>query len=249
VKRRAFSLVVAAILAAATASHAQTTRDAPAAWGGFWLPTPAYVPMGQGFPPPPLNPAAKAQLDAARAKIRAGGVPDYCRPLKFVGYSWGNTAEVEVLVTPGRLTLIADDGLVRRIYLGAVRPPADPPPTNAGLSIGKWDGDTLVVETTALNPVAGFPFPLPGAPALGENARVVERIRLADQDTLVFEVETTAPEILAAPDAKRFVYKRQEKDIAYATPLCVDDDRSTDGKGGQRFDMTPPKDLPPPPPG
>jgi len=246
VRRLAF-LTFAAVLAAATPGHAQETRDAPAAWSGFWLPSPAYVPMGQGFPPPPLKPEAKARLDAARARIRAGAIPDYCRPLKFVGYSWGNTSVVELLVTPARLTLIADDGLVRRIYLGAARPPADPPPTNTGLSIGRWDGDTLVVETTGLNPVAGFPFPLPGAPALGEKARVVERIRLIDKDTLVFEVEITAPDILTAPDAKRFVYRRQAKEMVFATPLCVDDDRSVDAEGRQRFDMTPPKDLPPPP--
>lgn len=240
---RGILLTIGAI-AIATAGHA---RDAPAAWSGFWLPTPAYVPMGQGFPPPPLNVEAKAKLDAARARIRAGAVPDYCRPLKFVGYSWGNTSEVELLVTRGRLTLIADDGLVRRIYLDVSQIPADPPSTNSGFSTGRWEGETLVVETTALNPAASFPFPLPGAPALGEKARIVERIRLADKDTLVFEVEVIAPDILTAPDAKRFVYKRVSKEVAYATPLCVEDDRSVDAEGRQRFDLTPPKDLPPPP--
>ena len=245
-RRLALGLLVAA-LAAAGASHAQSERDAPEDWSGFWLPVPAYYPSGVGYPPPPLQPEAQAQLDAARVALRAGAVPDYCRPLKFTGYSWGSTSEVELLATPGRLTLIADDGLVRRIYLDA-RPEGDPPPTNSGLSLGHWEGDTLVVETTALNPAALYPFPIPGAPALGENARIVERIRLEDPDTLVFEVETTAPDILTAPDAKRFVYKRTDKEIAYATPLCAEDDRSVDpATGEQRFDMTPPADLPPPP--
>jgi len=77
---------------------------------------------------------------------------------------------------------------------------------------------------------------------------VIERIRLTDPDTLVFEVETTAPDILAEPDRRTFTYRRIGKTISYARPLCVETDRSVDlTTGQQRFDMTPPKDLPPPP--
>ena len=54
-KRFAAGLAMVAVFAAATGTDAQERRDAPAAWSGFWLPTPAYVPMGFGFPPPPLS--------------------------------------------------------------------------------------------------------------------------------------------------------------------------------------------------
>lgn len=223
--------------------------DAPPAWNGWWLPTPAFVPLASvRASPPPLKPAAMDQLRAAWAALEAGGVPDYCTPLKFTGYSWGNSSEVELLATPGRITLIADDGLVRRIYLDGADAPPDPPATNSGTSMGRWQGDTLVVETTGLDPNARYPFPLPGAPAIGEKARVIERIRLTDPDTLVFEVETTAPDILAGPDRRTFTYRRIDMTISYAQPLCVESDRSVDlTTGQQRFDMTPPRDLPPPP--
>ena len=241
---------VLAAIAIALAGFAQArATDAPAAWNGWWLPTPAFVPLvSVRAAPPPLKPAAKAQLEAALTALEAGGVPDYCSPLKFVGYSWGNSSEVELLATPGRITLIADDGLVRRIYLDGAPVPADPPATNGGASFGRWQGDTLVVETVGLDPAARYPFPIAGAPAIGEKARVRERIRLTDPDTLVFEVETTAPDILAQPDRRTFTYRRVAKTISYASPLCVEADRRVDvATGRQRFDMTPPKDLPPPP--
>ena len=62
-----------------------------------------------------------------------------------------------------------------------------------------------------------------------------------------FEVVTVAPDLLLAPDKRTRVYRREpNKTSAIEFNLCVDRDRSIDPKTGkQRFDLTPPGDVPP----
>ena len=135
-------------------------------------------------------------------------------------------------------------GLVRRIYL------RDEPPANAldvsrsGTSIARWEGTTLVVETSGLDPNA----PLVPGSELGPEARVVERIALVDDDTLEIEAALTAPAVLAAPLTTRVRYRRAPDRVFTDFDTCVDGDRSLDRTTGlDRFDKTPPADLPPPP--
>ncbi|MQA89270.1 MAG: hypothetical protein GEU90_03400 [Gemmatimonas sp.] len=56
-----------------------------------------------------------------------------------------------------------------------------------GDSWGHWEGETLVVETTNIHPSQGFR----GSPA--EGARVVERFRRADENTVVYEFTVHDP--------------------------------------------------------
>jgi len=84
---------------------------------------------------------------------------------------------------------------------------------------------------------------------IGKNVRISERITLKDENTLEFEVTTVAPDVLTRPDKRTRVYTRVNKQAAREVSFCVDADRSIDpATGKQRFDMTPPGDLPPPPP-
>ena len=195
--------------------------------------------------PPPLKPEVVAARDAG---------PDldlrrYCRPLQFTGSSGGFVEAVEFLFTPGRVTLTNEMGLVRRIYTDGRALPMDFVATNTGTSVGRWEGQTLVVYTAGINPQALYPGTQPDAVPIGENARISERIFLTDANTLQFEIVTTAPDILTEPDRRTRVYSRLAKTTANEVTFCADDDRSIDPTSGkQRFDMTPPPDLPPPPP-
>jgi hypothetical protein len=94
-----------------------------------------------------------------------------------------------------------------------------------------------------------YPGPQQGSVPIGRGARISERIRLKGPDTLVFEITTIAPEVLARPDKRSREYVRSSKPIANEITFCTDYDRSIEpGTGKQRFDLTPPADLPPPPP-
>jgi len=84
---------------------------------------------------------------------------------------------LEVIQTEDQLTILYESfHEVRRISLNGSGFPEYLPSRSMGYSVGHWDGATLVVETRQLT--AGF-VDLAGQP-LSENARVVERMWLAD---------------------------------------------------------------------
>ena len=222
---------------AGLAAHAQSQLPDWSGWWGF----------GQAGPdelkaqPLPLKPAVAA---AVRAAGPDADVLRYCRPWQFTGSNGGFTEAVEFLFTPGRVTITNERGMLRRIYTDGRAMPASFDPTNTGISIGRWEGQTLVIETKGINPLAR----LGGAP-IGKNVRITERISLKDPGTLQIDTVTEAPDVLTQPDRRSRLYTRVAKTMANEVTFCTEYDRSIEpGTGKQRFDLTPPADLPPPPP-
>jgi hypothetical protein len=70
-----------------------------------------------------------------------------------------------------------DHNLPRRVYMDGREPPADWPATSLGFSVGRWDGDALVIETTHLQPAW---LDGSGLPMSGDGTRIVERWELSD---------------------------------------------------------------------
>jgi hypothetical protein len=97
----------------------------------------------------------------------------------------------------------------------SARPPATP--SVQGHSVGRWDGATLVVETTAFAPhSAGLGFTVPSS----ETKQLVERLTLeADGKGLAYTFELTDPEMLTAPltGVSRWVYR---PDLEFAPVAC-----------------------------
>jgi hypothetical protein len=247
-------LVALAAGALVTEASAQPRVDAVATsltslpdWSGWWgHRTP--LPDEWRRSPPPLKAGVLAPGGGALGADSTLDPLRYCRPQQFTGSSGGFTEAVEFLFTPGRVTITNEMGLIRRIYTDGRMLAADPDAANTGYSVGHWEGQTLVVETVGLNPEALYPGPMQGAVRLGAGARISERIFLTPAGTLQFDIVTDAPAVLTAPDRRSRVYSRLPKTAASEITFCSDNDRSIEpGTGRQRFDMTPPPDLPPPP--
>jgi len=68
-----------------------------------------------------------------------------------------------------------------------------------GDSIGRWDGDTLVIDTTNFNDGGGFYGDAGGNFGWDRNLHVVERLRLFDADTLLYQFEIDNPTAFTAP--------------------------------------------------
>lgn len=217
-------------------------------WSGWWLATVARTSEAEiASQPPPFKP----QAARARRALLAADAPvplAYCRPREFTGQSGGFTEAMELLFTPGRVTLTTERGLLRRIYTDGRRMPEDLEHTNTGTSIGRWEGDTLVIETRGIDPRIPFPERSAGGIPFGENVVIRERVYLVDDDTLRFDIETVAPDIFTEPYRSSQLYRRLGKTMANEISWCSESDRSLDPRTGeQRFDTTPPPDLPPPP--
>jgi hypothetical protein len=114
----------------------------------------------------------------------------------------------EVLIVPRRLiqtpSLIAYlyEGLnPRQIHLDGRPLPVDPQPAYAGYSVGKWEGDTLVVETVGITdkmPLDGLGHPR------SLSSRLVERIRRRDFGHLDVELTIHDAEYYSKPITMRF---------------------------------------------
>ena len=84
-----------------------------------------------------------------------------------------------------------------------------------GDSRGRWQGDTLVIETTNFSPK----FPFRGS---GLNLKLLERYTRVDADTLAYEVTVEDPTVWTAPWTVRQELKRQndEQNRIYYEPRC-----------------------------
>ena len=105
-------------------------------------------------------------------------------------------------------------GFQRVIYLSGSHPPSQVR-LRHGDSRGRWEGETLVIETTNFSPK----FPFQGS---GENRRLVERYRRVDQDTLEYEMTIEDSTLWAAPWTIRQELKRQSdtQNRIYYEPRC-----------------------------
>ena len=58
----------------------------------------------------------------------------------------------KIVQTPGLILIMHElDSLTRQIYTDGRKLPPDPSPSWLGYSVGKWEGDTLVVDTVGFN--------------------------------------------------------------------------------------------------
>jgi len=105
---------------------------------------------------------------------------------------WANFVTQKLVQTPNSLTILDEYmGQYREIFLDGRPLPKDPQPTFKGYSIGRWDGDALVVETIGIK---GNWFDPQGHP-LTERSRLTERIRRLSYGNL--EVELTVDDAKA----------------------------------------------------
>jgi hypothetical protein len=151
-------------------------------------------------------------LSGIRLRIRDSRKPAPRRAMRLLP---------ELLFTPGRVTLTNEQGLVRRIYTEGQVAPADAEPANTGISIGHWERQTLVVETTHINPRARYPLPQLRMPPIGANARITERIFLEDPDTLQIDVVVVAPDALTEPDRRTRIFRRLAKTLPTEFTHCA----------------------------
>jgi hypothetical protein len=160
---------------------------------------------------PPMNQAAAARYLAA-VKSRRAGKPDFdtiqtCKPHGFPRILFA-AYPIEVLQEPKQVTFIHEiHHMPRMVYLDMALPKLDDmDPTWMGLSVGHWDGDTLVVETQGFNDLttldtAGLPH--------STQMHVSERIRKTAADTLEDVITIADPKTFTETWSTRVTYRRQ----------------------------------------
>jgi hypothetical protein len=114
---------------------------------------------------------------------------------------------LEIVQTPKEIVILYEGFRAwRRIPIDAnLRHPDDLVPTWMGDSVGRWEGDTFVVDVTGFNDktwIAG------GASIHSESMHVVERFTLNDDGSLSFEAMVEDPEALEKPHYTGATFRR-----------------------------------------
>jgi hypothetical protein len=154
--------------------------------------------------PPPYKPEAEARrqyylgrrgIDDPMARCLMSGVPRIsARPLPF-----------EIIQLPGRVVILYEVHHAFRIIPTDGRPhPDDLEPSYLGDSVGRWEGDTLVVDVIGFNDKTW----LAGVGTVhSEKLRVTERYTRDTRDTIFYDVTMEDPEVLTRPWQTQEVFR------------------------------------------
>ncbi len=145
----------------------------------------------------PFTPLGKKAFDAATATESKEDPEGHCLPpgvprMMYTPYP------TEIFQLPERIVFVYEGGahVWRNIWMDGRKQPADPNPDYLGYSVGKWEGDTLVVDTIGFNDrtwldAAGHQH--------GEKLHVTERFTRTDSNTLRIEATIDDPDYYTKP--------------------------------------------------
>jgi len=204
-----FSLAFVAV-AFAGVQFAQTPAPRTPDLTGVWTTYRAPGGQGQGRggggargaqPELPLRPEARAKVQEYQKLIAGtGDTPGgYCLGTGMPGSMMGSGGyPMEIIQRPDQITIVYEaHNEIRRVYFGnRIIPEKDRLPERNGYSTGRWEGDTLVVETMRLNEQVDQRYPH------SAEARIVERYTLSEesgQKVLTAQMTMTDPAFYTAP--------------------------------------------------
>ena len=214
--------------------------DALPDWGGVWtLNRPGPDPSRQR---PALKGKYLQEYQAWQKAVKEnnGVVPrigSNCRPPGMPGIMSIGQYPIEFLFTPGRVVVHHEAWMQwRTVYTDGRPHPAesDWDPTFYGHSVGRWEGDTLVVDTVGIKETV----PLGQGMKHSDKLRIVERMHLAkdDADTLVVEMTVVDPLALEKPWTNTLTFKRS-REWELIEFICAENDRNpVDEKGQTLFE-------------
>jgi hypothetical protein len=161
-------------------------------------PNATFFNVGAGFSEGlPLQPWA-AELVRKRMADNSKDNPDaHCLPMGFMQFH--THSQPRKIIQTRDVTLIvyeANSGLRQIFTDGRPLPGKDAEPWWYGYSVGKWEGDTLVVETTGF--IENIWLDVRGSP-LTSSGKVVERFRRTNYGNLEIEITIDDPKAYTKP--------------------------------------------------
>jgi hypothetical protein len=168
-----------------------------------------------------LTPAGEMLRQRRRENYFPGA---QCLPLSLPGFT---AAQPFKILSSRGVVVILYELLTtyRQIFVDGRPLPNDPNPTWMGYSVGKWDGDTLVVDTTGFNDQESI---LPARHPHSDALHIVERFRRRDFGHLEIEFTIDDPKVYAkawtiktrlhlTPDTEllEYICNENEKDLKH----------------------------------
>jgi len=247
--RVVFSIVVAILALAQAGARAQNAPgtqvpDITGSWErhGFAFGQRAGAPADPTIPPPAAQPALQPQyLKEWQTRVQAVRAADAkgeplanhntdCLP-DGMPAMMGAVFPLEILQSRGQVTVIEEAYTqVRRILLDQPQKALDDvEPGFYGHSVGRWEGDTLVVDTIGIKESVRFQN-VPHS----RQMRIRERMRLVSPTVLWNEITIEDPVTLEKPWAVTYAYRRMPN-YTLLEYICEDNREYADDKGLQKI--------------
>ncbi len=170
----------------------------------------------------PFKPEAKALFEARRAANGKDNPEATCLPMGNMQFHTQG-APRKIVQTPDVLVILYEASMgVRQVFTdGRALPTDDPQPWWYGYSVGHWDGDALVVETSGLR--ADGWLDVFGTP-LSDAAKVTERFRRPTYGRMEIDVTVDDPKGYTRPWSVR-VNQRIMPDQELLEFVCLENNR------------------------
>ena len=161
--------------------------------------SPRYmISIAGGFSPGPLpiQPWAAELFRARGERLLKDQPTSACKPLGTPQRdSWA--LPFKIVQTPTLLLLLYEmDTVYRQVFLDGRALPVDPQPSSLGYSVGRWEGDTLVVDTNGFHDKGWLD--LMGHPH-SDALRMEERFRRGDSGHMDVKVTFNDPKAYTGP--------------------------------------------------
>ena len=158
--------------------------------------------------PIPYRPEARARAEELLARRSVDDPTGFCLPQASPRITPVGLFPIQFVQTPAQLVVLYEYFWVFRVIpLNRRDHAADVEPSHLGDSIGRWEGDTLVVDVTSFKPggwlAAGFVH--------SDALRLTERYRRVDRDRLDYEVTIEDPNVLTKPYTQRVTLMLREE--------------------------------------
>jgi hypothetical protein len=183
------------------AAPAPRTADGKPDLSGIWTRvSPKYSRnIAADLKPGDVQPWAEALVQQRGEDLGKDYMNVHCLPLGpgyiMAGDSTG-AEQMKIIQTPAEIVILNPDLTYRQVYMDGRKLETDPNPDWMGYSVGHWDGDTLVVESSGFNDRTWLDHD--GHPH-SEALRTTERYHRRDFGDLDVDMTISDPKVYAKP--------------------------------------------------
>jgi hypothetical protein len=142
---------------------------------------------------------------------------------------------VRIIQTPSLIAILYEDLTSRQIFMDGRALPKDPNPSFMGYSVGRWDGDALVVDSIGFNDTSWLDF---GGHPHSEALRTTERLTRKSFGRLDVQIQLDDPkvftraftvavhaEIVTDTEMLEYVCSENQKDVEHLVGKASDDQK------------------------
>ncbi|HEX4973267.1 MAG TPA: hypothetical protein VFV69_19650 [Steroidobacteraceae bacterium] len=185
------------------AAPAPRTAEGKPDFSGIWiaLPDPAYLMnIAADLPPSDVQPWAEQQ---ATQRMRDYGKDDPaaigCQPFgprHIFGTMLNEASRTKIVQTRELVVILHEDLAYRQIFMDGRKLPKVTNPAFMGFSVGRWEGEELVVESEGFNEASWLDF---GGHPHSDALHITERYRRVDFGRIQRRITLTDPKVLSKP--------------------------------------------------